>query len=412
MDVGITNRTSRARGTRASLGTSLLLLLLAVLAAMLLMEAGLRVAGIEFPAFYTWDPGIGNVLRPGASGQWRDEGRSTVTINADGMRDRAHAVAKPPDTFRVAVLGDSYAEAFQVPASAAFWAVLERELGSCNVLRGRRVEVLNFGVSGYGTGSELLTLRKRIWKYDPDHVVLAFFTGNDLRNNVADLEGDPRRAYFELRDDQLRVRLPEESRQRAPVLDAALNWLLVHSRVVQLVRRGRADVERLLANDAAPRDDGNSIGEAGLDNWIYREPDHPAHEYAWQLTQRLIGQMNSEVRDHGARFSVAIIGTGIQVNPDPAARARFARSVGAQDLDYADRRLSGFLAEDGVAHISLIPELRRWAEANRTCVHGFSNAFPCSGHWNEHGHRLAGALMAREICEEAGRGPVLSGLVR
>lgn len=368
------------------------------------MEAGLRLAGIEFPAFYTWDPAIGNVPRPGARGRWRDEGRSVVTINADGMRDRAHAVAKPPDTFRIAVLGDSYAEAFQVPESAAFWAVLERDLRSCDLLRGRRVEVLNFGVSGYGTGSELLTLRKRVWKYDPDHVLLAFFTGNDLRNNVAELESDPRRAYFELQDGQLRVRLPEE-RRRAPALDATLNWLLVHSRVVQLVRRGRADFERLLADGRAPEGNGNPGDEAGLDSWVYREPRRSAHEYAWQLTARLIAQMNSEVRDRGARFSVAVIGTGIQVNPDSVARSRFAQRLGTEDLDYADRRLSGLLRESGIPHVSLIPPLRRWAETNRTCVHGFANAFPCSGHWNEHGHRVAGALIAGEICADLARGP-------
>jgi hypothetical protein len=35
-----------------------------------------------------------------------------------------------------------------------------------------------------------------------------------------------------------------------------------------------------------------------------------------------------------------------------------------------------------------------WAEANQTCVHGFPNLDACRGHWNEHGHRLAGETIA------------------
>ena len=69
-----------------------------------------------------------------------------------------------------------------------FWSVMERELGQCALFAGRRVEVINFGVSGYGTVQELMTLRHYVWDYDPDVVVLAFTTGNDVRNNLRALE--------------------------------------------------------------------------------------------------------------------------------------------------------------------------------------------------------------------------------
>jgi hypothetical protein len=50
------------------------------------------------------------------------------------------------------------------------------------------MEVLNFGVSAYGTAQELLTLREEVWRYAPDVVVLALFTGNDLSDNSAALD--------------------------------------------------------------------------------------------------------------------------------------------------------------------------------------------------------------------------------
>ena len=130
------------------------------------------------------------------------------------MRDREHDIAKPPGVLRVAVLGDSYAEAMQLPMAQAFWAVLERELAGCGALDGRPVEVINFGVSGYGTAQELLTLRHDAWRYDPDLVVLAFLTGNDVRNNSRGLDGDPDRPYFVERDGRL---VPDEGfRERFP----------------------------------------------------------------------------------------------------------------------------------------------------------------------------------------------------
>ncbi len=52
---------------------------------------------------------------------------------------------------------------------------------------------MNFGCDGYGTAQELITLRQRVWRYAPDVVVLAVFTGNDIRNNSVILEGDKRR---------------------------------------------------------------------------------------------------------------------------------------------------------------------------------------------------------------------------
>ena len=60
-------------------------------------------------------------------------------------------VDKPPNTFRIAVIGDSFAEALQVDLDHTFWSVMERKLAEGWRGNGQRVEVLNFGVSGYGT---------------------------------------------------------------------------------------------------------------------------------------------------------------------------------------------------------------------------------------------------------------------
>src|SRR5205814_6625220 len=61
-------------------------------------------------------------------------------------------------------------------------------LEECNVFPGKKIEVLNFGVSGYGTAQELLTLREQVWKYSPDIVMLAITTNNDITDNLRALK--------------------------------------------------------------------------------------------------------------------------------------------------------------------------------------------------------------------------------
>src|SRR6266403_352890 len=152
--------------------------------ALLLLEGGLRIAGvIHTGSFFTGDLVRGWGLRPFAHAWAIGEAKVNVRINSDGLRDREHAIQKPAGTLRIAVLGDSYVEGMNVPLEKTFPAVLERELSSCAALGDRQVEVINFGVSGYGTAQELLTLREHVWKYDPDIILLAFYTGNDFFNN-------------------------------------------------------------------------------------------------------------------------------------------------------------------------------------------------------------------------------------
>lgn len=374
---------------------NLALLAVSTAVALALAETALRAAGFAAPSFYTRDFQRGGVLRPGAAGLWTREGRDFVRISSRGLRDREHALAKPPGTLRVAVLGDSYAEAMQLPMAQAFWAVLERELAGCASLAGRPVEVINFGVSGYGTAQELLALRYAAWDYSPDVVVLAFVTGNDVRNNSRALEGDPDRPYFVERggrlvlDEGFRARHPPPWRLRLRDAAAAV---VNEVRLLQLLKAAAGAARSPVAADG-----GGRGGEAGLDDAVYAPPRTPEWDSAWRVTEALLGEMADEVRQHGARLLVATLSNPSQVHPDPAARAAYARRLGVEDLSYPDRRVAAACGRLGVPVLTLAPPLA--AHAGRSCefLHGFGDR-PGSGHWNERGHRLAGELIAAEVC--------------
>ena len=135
---------------------NVLLISTSILLGLMICEIGLRAADISYPIFSRIDGDLGAALRPQAEGWFKKEGEVFVRINSAGLRDREHAIPKPDNILRIAVLGDSFAEALQVPMEDTFWAILEREIKECTAVAGREPEV-NFEVSGYGTAQELIT---------------------------------------------------------------------------------------------------------------------------------------------------------------------------------------------------------------------------------------------------------------
>src|SRR5262245_27747462 len=102
-------------------------------------------------------------------------GRSSGFINSYGWRDVEWSLKKPPGVYRVAVVGDSYVEAFQVELSETFLKIAQGILSD----KGHTVELMNFGRSGFTTSEELLVIRDEIFRFTPDLVVLFFYPPND-----------------------------------------------------------------------------------------------------------------------------------------------------------------------------------------------------------------------------------------
>lgn len=366
---------------------------LASLVALAVAELSLRIAGFSYPNFFQPDPVTGVSLIPGEEGWQRHEGKAFIRINSEGLRDGEHEKAKPAGALRIAVLGDSYAEALQVPQEQTFWSVLERELAGCQSLAGRRIETINFGVSGSGTAQQLLRLRHRVWDYEPDVVLLAFLTGNDFRDNVRELAQTEALPYFVLRDGKLVL---DDAFLTSPSYRKRQSW--THRLKARLTLRIRTAQLLYLAKDTLAR---RELVEKQEDSdWrIYRPPADSRWQQAWEVTEALIEAIRDDVAARGARFQLVTLTNPIQVHPDPAVRAAYAQRHEIEDpLLYPDERIATFARERGIPVLTLAQPFRSVAEATGTCLHGFANALPCDGHWNATGHRLAGELMAGELC--------------
>jgi lysophospholipase L1-like esterase len=99
--------------------------------------------------------------------------------NAQGLRDREYTIAKPGQTFRAVVLGDSFTMPAGVRAEESYHAVLEDRLNQES--SHRSYEFINFGASGYGPRQYLGVLKHRALDYDPDLILIGFCFNNDHR---------------------------------------------------------------------------------------------------------------------------------------------------------------------------------------------------------------------------------------
>lgn len=97
--------------------------------------------------------------------------RFTVTHNSRGLRGPERGYRKPSGVKRVIALGDSFVWGFGVEDDEVFSRVIESA--------DPHVEVINMGVSGYGTDQQILYYDAEGAKYEHD-LVLVLFYANDI----------------------------------------------------------------------------------------------------------------------------------------------------------------------------------------------------------------------------------------
>ena len=154
---------------------TLFLVAFTVLVPLTVTEIVLRVTEYGSKAFWQPDPIYGKALIAKGEAWYTNEDRAFVRINDQGYHDQNHQINKPENVFRIAVLGDSFVEALQVPYQKTFWSLLAEKIEICDALSDKTIETLGFGVFNYGTGHQLLMLRNEVVQYQPDEIVLGFF---------------------------------------------------------------------------------------------------------------------------------------------------------------------------------------------------------------------------------------------
>jgi lysophospholipase L1-like esterase len=107
-------------------------------------------------------------------------GNMLYRTNSHGFRGREYSLEAPPNTFRIVLIGDSYAMGWKVSEEDTYAVRLETSL---NAAGGERFEVLNLGISGLNIRQVILRLQRTGLAFEPNLIVYGY-TLNDAFQRV------------------------------------------------------------------------------------------------------------------------------------------------------------------------------------------------------------------------------------
>ena len=337
-----------------------------LLVALALAEALIRMTINVEPSLQIRDPVLGKKFVPEYSDAvWIEESQRVVNLrfNQDGFRGPDYSHTKPDGVSRIAVLGDSMVASVAVDEADTMVGLLEDQL---NQASNTTWQVQNYGVAGSGTSQDLLVYRHVASRYQPEVVVLVYFMGNDFADNSPQLSS--RRVYFKLGDDDRLEPIPFRAHS-----SPGSAWLNQHSRFYVWQKTALAKLRGKLG--------------ARQDYWIFDSQPDARVEQAWQLNERIITQLSSEVTAAGQRFLMVLYPAGEQVSDEQWQRViEHLPTLGANepsqfDPDYPRQRLAGLAQREGIDLLDLTEAFR--------AHQGPPLYFNGNGHFTEAGNHMA-----------------------
>ena len=279
----------------ARLALSLVAIVLSLLAVEILIRLFFphRVpsAGVERDFFCQFDPQLGWAPLPNKTAEHERDGFSVlVHQNSLGLRapDSLQA-ARHSQQRRILVLGDSYVWGYGVEQS---------QMMTAPEVTHTSAELINFGVSGYGTDQEYLFYSRLGTKFDVDEVILVFTPYNDVEENISQEAYDHYKPFFVVENEKLVLHTEH----------------IHHSRMHEFINRLGSSSSVINLFEGAVRELGNRIkvrrleGSARpLDRQLSATDITQRDRDGVNLTLRIISALRDEVVLKGAKFSVVFV---------------------------------------------------------------------------------------------------------
>jgi hypothetical protein len=362
---------------------TLVLAVCSLVMALVVIEIALRTTH-AFNARVAWtepDPAIGWRFTPEREYWFFAENDHAIQgrINAMGWRDHERVRTKASETLRVAVLGDSYVEAFQVELDSTFVAIGERMARA----RGLNVEFMNFGRSGMGPAEESIVMQRDVLPCHPDVVVLLYTPNNDIADaNRATAADDLRPFYTVDARDSLHLDTSFQ-RTRGYRIRRFLNPLKQRSALFSLVAE-RYNAARL-ARAANVRDKKTPERKLSREQTLTtRHPDATlVANYA--LTKRIVAEMARVLESRGVGFVLM----SVPLVYEDAEIVQLRALDPAFDPEYFDRDLAALADSSEFAFLPLTSAFSARHRVVGSPLHW--------AHWNYQGHRLVGELLAGAV---------------
>lgn len=269
-------------------------------------------------------------------GGYSEEGSFNIDSNSRGYRDIEYNYEKPNGIKRIVVLGDSFTWGEGVRLERSFPKALEQVLGG-------KYQVLSLGMLGYSTDQELLALSGEGLKYKPDVVIMAFFL-DDVFNNGNMVQEYPKSHYIIDKNDKLVLK------------NVPVPYLKSPLRSVELIKTQIHKLKTILGTPAEYRKDG----------WLNVLTPKYLTSKDWQLTLRLLQEVNNLCRLRNIKFMVTVIPLSFQV---AEKNTRLPQKV-----------LLEFGEKSDIPVLDFLPVFEK---------HNERLYFLKDLHWNEKGHYIA-----------------------
>lgn len=327
-----------------------------------------------------------------------------IRFNSRGLRGPIYPYQKPPNTFRILLIGDSFTIGFGVSTNDRVGGKLQEHLNHAGLQQ--RVEVISLGTMGYSTDQELIWLREDGLKYQPDLVVLIFHYDDVWDNAQSDKQaiGTTRpKPLFVIKDGRLSLtNVPVRKTAEKPNsrLDRVKDLLYAHSRLYTFCIRALHNSPRLYrmaANAGLTSRRTTPEMEAALQELqVFARKPTPEVETAWETTRLLLRQMQSDVTAAGARFLVFKIPIRERIYPDDLKNLlkEFELPEDALDMDQVATTTDQICSDESIAFLDPAPQFREEAKKGQRLYWKYD------GHWNRAGHELAAQALAKYIIEK------------
>lgn len=177
---------------------NILLFLVTLLVIFALFETGIRVTKQYEKTIDYWpeekkvyNPTLKRVLFCDVENLTKSTSEYSYVVNTNELcfRDN-HPIKKPPETFRILVLGDSFIFGNTVNYENTIPYLLEKELKnklekepSALQNQNKKIEVINLGMGGFSTTEEFLVFKEYGVKYEPNLILVGFYM-NDFQDSL------------------------------------------------------------------------------------------------------------------------------------------------------------------------------------------------------------------------------------
>lgn len=326
------------------------------------------------PPLYQSEPFAGYMNRPNlAFDHHTNEFRAHYFTNDQGFRvagpGTEYALAKPANTYRIMLLGPSFAYGWGVDYGKSFANLLPRILTEKGFAPGRKIELIDAGIPAMPPASQLNWYAHVGKNYQPDLVIQFIYgsmavTTDPHANYVADSEG-----HLVETDLTPAQRWREKAKQFATVFYGWLLWTDLDAWL-----HGKSDTE------------GNTVLGAGrqLTEEKVFEPSKPSVRDATAF----YGNLAEAARESGARLQIVYFPLSYILYPQDESRWRHlgVRDVTAQEA--FDANFVAYLNKRSIPAIDITPALRQAAVAPKRLYYWLDI------HWTPEGNAAAARAVA------------------